>query len=163
VGFFDHMLELLDRHGLLGLQVQARGDLHVDAHHTVEDVGICLGEALAQALADKRGIRRYGHAVVPMDEALAEASIDLSGRPFLVFRATFRGTRIGTFPVELVEEFFRALSSALRCNLHIEVRYGTNNHHVAEAIFKGVARALRAAMELDPRNKGRIPSTKGSL
>lgn len=162
VGFFDHMLDLFTRHGLFDLNVKATGDLHVDAHHTVEDVGIALGQAIERAVGDKRGIFRYGDASVPMDETLANVALDLSGRPYLAFNVTFTGPLIGAFPVELVEEFFRALSSNAKMNLHVNVPYGTNNHHIAEAIFKATARALRKATEKDPRND-QIPSTKGSL
>ena len=162
VGFFDHMLDLLGRHGLLDLMVAAQGDLEVDAHHTVEDVGLVLGQAILQALGDKRGIYRYGWAIVPMDESLAQAAIDLSGRPAFVFKVTFAGPLIGVFPVELVEEFFKSVATAGKMNLHISVPYGTNNHHIAEAIFKAVAKALRQAVSLDPRNN-EVPSTKGTL
>lgn len=162
VGFFDHMLDLLSRHSLIDLAVQAQGDLHVDAHHTVEDVGIVLGQALEQALGDKRGISRYGWAIVPMDESLAQAAVDLSGRASFVFRVTFPSATIGGFPTELVEEFFKAFANAARMNLHIHVPYGGNAHHVSEAVFKAVARALRAAVSIDPRVDD-VPSTKGSL
>lgn len=162
VGFFDHMLDLLARHSLIDLNVQAQGDLHVDAHHTVEDVGIVLGQALSQALGDKRGIHRYGWAMVPMDETLAQAAIDLSGRAAFVFRVNFPAQAIGGFPCELVEEFWKAFAHAASLNLHVHVPYGGNAHHVAEAIFKCVARALRQAVSLDPRQPG-VPSTKGSL
>ena len=156
------MLDLLGRHGLFDLEVHAEGDLHVDAHHTVEDVGIVLGQALEKALGDKRGIRRYGWAIVPMDESLAQVALDLSGRPAFVFNVKFTGPAIGTFPVELVEEFFKALSTNARMNLHVTVPYGSNNHHIAEAVFKATARALRQAVSLDPRCDD-VPSTKGSL
>jgi imidazoleglycerol-phosphate dehydratase len=162
VGFFDHMLDLLGRHSLIDLDVKATGDLHVDAHHTVEDVGIVLGQALEKALADKRGIFRYGWAIVPMDESLAQVAIDLSGRPAFVFNVPFRGPLIGNFSTELVEEFFKALATTAKMNLHVLVPYGTNNHHIAEAIFKATAKALRQAVSHDPRNTG-VPSTKGSL
>jgi imidazoleglycerol-phosphate dehydratase len=162
VGFFDHMLDLLGRHSLLDLNVQAQGDLQVDAHHTVEDVGLVLGQALAQALGDKRGIYRYGWAIVPMDESLAQVAIDLSGRPAFVFRVEFASPAVGSFPVELVEEFFKSLATAAKMNLHVFVPYGTNNHHISEAIFKATARALRQAVEIDPRNPN-VPSTKGTL
>lgn len=162
VGFFDHMLDLLARHSLIDIDVNAEGDLEVDAHHTVEDVGIVLGQLLEKALGDKRGIYRYGWAIVPMDESLAQVAIDLSGRPAFVFNVQFQGELIGSFAVELVEEFFKALSTSARMNLHITVPYGTNNHHIAEAIFKAVAKALRQAVAQDPRNPG-IPSTKGTL
>ncbi len=162
VGFFDHMLDLLGRHSLIDLSVNAEGDLNVDAHHTVEDVGLVLGQSLEKALGDKRGIHRYGWAIVPMDESLAQVAIDLSGRPAFVFNVGFKGDSIGAFPVELVEEFFKALATSARMNLHITVPYGTNNHHIAEAIFKAAAKALRQAVSLDPRNDD-VPSTKGSL
>ncbi|HET6249049.1 MAG TPA: imidazoleglycerol-phosphate dehydratase HisB [Tepidisphaeraceae bacterium] len=162
IGFFDHMLDLLGRHSLIDLDVQAEGDLEVDAHHTVEDVGIVIGQAIEQALGDKRGISRYGWAIVPMDESLAQVALDLSGRPAFVFKVNFTGESIGTFPTELVEEFFKSIATNAKMNLHIHVPYGTNNHHIAEAIFKATARALRQAVTLDPRNDG-VPSTKGSL
>jgi imidazoleglycerol-phosphate dehydratase len=163
VGFFDHMLDLLARHGLFDLNVEARGDLHVDAHHTVEDVGIVLGQALDKALGEKRGINRYGFAIVPMDESLSQVALDLSGRAAFVWRVAFTGPLIGQFPVELVEEFFKAMSNTARMNLHVHVPYGTNNHHIAEAIFKSFARALRSAAAIDPRATDQVPSTKGSL
>jgi imidazoleglycerol-phosphate dehydratase len=162
VGFFDHMLDLLCRHSLIDLTINAEGDLQVDPHHTVEDVGIVIGQALDRALADKRGIARYGWAIIPMDESLAQVAIDLSGRPAFVFGAKFSGESIGVFPVELVEEFFKALSTSAKMNLHISVPYGTNNHHISEAIFKATARALRQAVARDPRSDD-VPSTKGSL
>jgi imidazoleglycerol-phosphate dehydratase len=162
VGFFDHMLDLLSRHSLMDLTVEAQGDLHIDAHHTVEDVGIVLGQALEKALGDKKGIYRYGSATVPMDESLAAVAIDLSGRPAFVYNVSYRGSMIGNFAVELVEEFFKSIATNAKMNLHVNVPYGTNNHHIAEAIFKGFARALRAAVENDPRNPN-VPSTKGSL
>jgi imidazoleglycerol-phosphate dehydratase len=162
VGFFDHMLDLLGRHSLIDLTAQAEGDLQVDAHHTVEDVGIVLGQALEKAVGDKKGIFRYGWATVPMDETLASAAIDLSGRAAFVYNAKYTGGTIGQFPVELVEEFFKALSVNAKLNLHIHCPYGTNNHHIAEAIFKAVAKALRQAVTHDPRNPD-VPSTKGSL
>jgi imidazoleglycerol-phosphate dehydratase len=159
IGFLDHMLTAFARHGLFDLDVQAKGDLHIDFHHTTEDVGIVLGQALATALGDKRGIRRFGQALVPMDEALAEVAIDLSGRPFLAWDVAFEQPKIGEMDTELFEEFFRALAMTL----HVQRRAGRNAHHVAEACFKAVARALRMATEADPRAKGAIPSTKGSL
>jgi len=162
VGFFDHMLDLLARHSLIDLTVEAAGDLHVDAHHTVEDVGIVLGQAIEKSLGDKRGIFRYGWAIVPMDECLAQVAIDLSGRPAFVFNVTFRGDSIGGFPVELVEEFFKSIATNAKLNLHIIVPYGGNNHHIAEAIFKATAKALRQAVSNDPRNP-QVPSTKGTL
>ena len=163
VGFFDHMLDLLTRHSLVDLIVEAQGDLQVDAHHTVEDVGIVLGQAIEKTIGDKKGIYRYGWAIVPMDESLAQVAIDLSGRPAFVFNVQFTGPLIGQFPVELVEEFFKALATSAKMNLHVAVPYGTNNHHIAEAIFKAVAKALRQAVSYDPRNPGGMPSTKGSL
>jgi imidazoleglycerol-phosphate dehydratase len=162
VGFFDHMLTLLTRHSLIDLTVKAQGDLHVDAHHTVEDVGICYGKALAQALADKAGIRRYGDATVPMDETLVTAAIDLSGRPFCVWRAEVPMETLGTFNAPLAEEFWRAVSSSGALALHVVCHYGRNTHHIIEGIFKATARALRQAVEIDPRMTG-VPSTKGVL
>jgi imidazoleglycerol-phosphate dehydratase len=162
VGFFDHMLDLLARHSLIDLTVDAEGDLDVDSHHTVEDVGIVLGQCVEKALGDKRGIHRYGWAIVPMDESLAQVALDLSGRPAFVFNVAFKPGHIGAFPTELVEEFFKALANSAKMNLHVTVPYGTNNHHIAEAIFKATARALRQAVTLDPRNHD-VPSTKGSL
>jgi imidazoleglycerol-phosphate dehydratase len=156
------MLDLLGRHSQIDLDVQAQGDLQVDAHHTVEDVGIVLGQALDKALGDKRGITRFGSALVPMDETLAQVAIDLSGRPAFVYGVPYTGGMIGTFPFELVEEFFKSLSTNGKFNLHIHVPYGSNNHHIAEAIFKSTARALRQAVSIDPRNSD-VPSTKGSL
>ncbi|MEX2026352.1 MAG: imidazoleglycerol-phosphate dehydratase HisB [Pirellulaceae bacterium] len=162
VGFFDHMLELFTRHGAFDLQVEAKGDLHVDQHHTVEDVGICLGQALRQALGDKQGIRRYGHFTLPMEEALCTTAIDLSGRYYLVFQAQFPSAKIGQFDTELVEDFWQAVAANALCNLHVLVPYGRNSHHISEAIFKCAARALRMAVEPDPRMTG-VPSTKGTL
>jgi imidazoleglycerol-phosphate dehydratase len=162
VGFFDHMLDLLARHSLIDLNLEAKGDLQVDAHHTVEDIGIVFGQCLEKALGDKRGIQRYGWAMVPMDETLAQVAVDLSGRPAFVFNVQFTGPLIGAFPVELVEEFFKSVATNGRMNLHINVPYGTNNHHISEAIFKATAKALRQAVTLDPRNAD-VPSTKGSL
>jgi imidazoleglycerol-phosphate dehydratase len=162
VGFLDHMLDLLARHGLFDLTVRAQGDLHVDQHHTVEDVGICLGQALAQALGTKTGIRRYGNATVPMDETLVTAAVDLSGRPVLVWRVAFPTEKIGQFDTQLVAEFWRAVASNARMNLHVVLHHGENSHHIAEGAFKATARALRQASELDPRVKG-VPSTKGKL
>lgn len=163
VGFFDHMLDLLSRHALIDLKVQAQGDLQVDQHHTVEDVGICLGQALEKALGDKKGIYRYGWAMVPMDESLAQVALDLSGRPALVFQVNFTTPLIGDFASELVREFFQALTNNARMNLHIHVPYGSNSHHIGEAIFKSFAKALRQAVSIDERAKNQIPSTKGSL
>lgn len=162
VGFFDHMLTLLARHSLIDLDIQATGDLHVEAHHTVEDVGICLGKALTQALGDKAGIRRYGDATVPMDETLVTAALDLSGRPFCVWKAEIPLETLGTFSSQLAEEFWRAVSSSGCFALHVLVHHGKNTHHLIEGIFKATARALRMAVESDPRSPG-IPSTKGVL
>ncbi len=163
IGFLDHMLTSFARHGLFDLAVRATGDLHIDFHHTTEDVGIVLGGALAQAVGDKRGIRRFGHAVVPMDEALAEAAIDLSGRPYFAWSVDFRRPKIGEMDTELFEEFFRALAMNGLFNLHVIGRAGSNAHHMAEACFKATARALRQAVEHDPRIGDAIPSTKGAL
>ena len=163
IGFLDHMLDHLGKHSLCDLDVSATGDLHVDMHHTTEDVGICLGEALKQALGDKAGIHRYGSASVPMEEALASVSLDLSGRPAVVFLVKFSSDRIGEFDVQLVEEFLRRLAVTAGMNLHVHVPYGTNDHHIAEAIFKALAQALRQAKAIDPQRKGDVPSTKGSL
>jgi imidazoleglycerol-phosphate dehydratase len=162
VGFLDHMLTLFAKHAVIDLTVRAAGDLEVDQHHTVEDTGICLGQALKQAMGDKSGIRRYGHFTLPMDESLATVALDLSGRFALVFRAEFPSAKIGDFDSELVEEFWRAFATNALCNLHILVHYGRNSHHMCEAIFKAAARALRMAAEADPRVSG-VPSTKGSL
>lgn len=162
VGFFDHMLTHLAKHGLFDLRVSATGDLHIDAHHTVEDVGICLGRAFREALGDMRGVRRFGHAVAPMDEALAAASIDISGRPYLVFMADLPGRRVGVFDAELAEEFFRAFAMNARITLHLELRRGSNVHHCIEGMFKAFARALDDASRRDDRGQG-VPSTKGVL
>ena len=163
IGFLDHMLTSLGRHGSFDLTIRAQGDLHIDNHHTTEDVGIVLGQALRQALGDKRGIRRFGHALVPMDEALAEAAIDLSGRAFMAWNVTFERDKVGEMDTELFEEFFRAVAGNAQLNLHINQRAGSNAHHIAEACFKATARALREAVEIDPRAAGAIPSTKGAL
>ncbi len=162
VGFFDHMLTLLARHSLIDVTVEAHGDLHVDPHHTVEDVGICLGKALAQALGDKTGVRRYGSATLPMDEVLVTAAVDLSGRPFCVWHADVPAEVLGTFNAPLAEEFWRAVSSSGAFNLHVVCHHGKNTHHIIEGIFKATARALRQAVEPDPRMTG-VPSTKGVL
>jgi imidazoleglycerol-phosphate dehydratase len=162
VGFFDHMLDQIARHGLIDLEIEAHGDLHIDAHHTVEDVGITLGQALATALGDKRGVRRYGHAYVPLDEALTRVVVDLSGRPGLVFSLPFSRATIGDFDVDLVREFFQGLVNHAALTLHIDGIRGDNAHHQAETAFKAFGRALRAAVEIDPRATG-VPSTKGSL
>jgi imidazoleglycerol phosphate dehydratase HisB len=162
IGFLDHMLELLAGHALLDLEVAAEGDLHVDEHHTVEDVGIVLGQAISRALGERRGIRRYGF-LLPMDESLARVAVDLGGRSFLVFRADFSREEVGDLPTELVEDFLRALSDHLKANLHVELEYGRNDHHKIEAIFKALGRALRAAVEQDPRLGQELPSTKGRI
>jgi imidazoleglycerol-phosphate dehydratase len=162
VGFFDHMLDQLARHSLIDIEVRAAGDLHIDDHHTVEDVGIALGRALAEALGDKRGIRRYGSCHLAMDEALVRAALDLSGRPFLVWKVEFPAEKIGRFDTELVREFFTAFAMNARMTLNVAMLDGANSHHIAEATFKAVAQALRTAVEPDPRSSG-IPSTKGTL
>ncbi len=163
VGFFDHMLEQLSRHSLIDLKVRTKGDLHIDEHHTVEDTGIAIGQAFAQALGDKRGITRYGDALSPMDETLTRVALDISGRPWLVWKDLFSQTRLGTMDTEMFEHFFHSFAQAAGITLHVETLYGTNNHHIAEAAFKGVARALRTAIEIDPRKADAIPSTKGIL
>jgi imidazoleglycerol-phosphate dehydratase len=163
IGFFDHMLTALTRHALFDLTVRAKGDLHIDFHHTVEDVGIVLGRAFSEALGEKRGIRRFGHALAPMDESLAEAAVDISGRPFLAWDVAFERPKVGEMDTELFEEFFRAFATNALITLHITRRAGRNAHHVAEACFKATARALRMAAEADPRAGDAIPSTKGSL
>ncbi len=163
VGFFDHMLDLLGKHSLIDLTIDAKGDLEVDQHHTVEDVGICIGQALEKAVGDKRGIYRYGWAIVPMDESLAQVALDLSGRPALVYNVTFTSPLIGDFATELVQEFFQAIANNAKMNLHINVPYGANSHHIAEAIFKGFAKALRQATTIDACAKDAVPSTKGTL
>jgi imidazoleglycerol-phosphate dehydratase len=162
VGFLDHMLELFARHALMDLSVSCAGDLHVDAHHTTEDVGICLGQALDRALGDKAGIRRYGHSVLPMDETLVTCAVDLGGRAFWAWNAPMPTEKIGTFDAELVADFWQAVATQGRMNLHVLLHYGRNSHHISEAIFKGLARSLRVACERDPRVEG-VPSTKGSL
>lgn len=162
VGFFDHMLELFARHALVDLEVKAVGDTHVDYHHTVEDVGLVLGTCLNEALGDRRGIRRYGSMLLPMDETLCEVALDLGGRPFLVFASAMKHMQVRDFEVKLVEEFFRAMTVEGRMNLHVRQIYGDESHHVCEAMFKGFARALRAAVECDPRETG-IPSSKGTI
>jgi len=162
IGFFNHMLELFSKHSLIDLKIAAKGDLQVDEHHTVEDIGICLGQALARALGDKRGIERYGF-LLPMDEALAEVAIDLGGRSSLVWNAAFEREKIGDMPTELFEDFFKAVADNLRANIHINLRYGRNEHHKAEAIFKAFARALRRAVSRDGRGGDLLPSTKGAL
>jgi len=163
IGFFDHMLEQIARHGLVDLEIEARGDLHIDGHHTVEDVGITIGQAVAKAIGDKKGIRRYGHAYVPLDEALSRVVIDFSGRPGLVMDVPFRSGMIGTFDTQLAHEFFQGFVNHAFVTLHIDNLRGANAHHQCETVFKAFARALRSAVELDPRAAGTIPSTKGSL
>jgi len=163
VGFFDHMLEQLSRHSLIDLDVTTVGDLHIDQHHTVEDTGIAIGEALLQALGDKRGIRRYGDALSPMDETLTRVALDISGRPWLVCNLPFTQKRLGEMDTELFEHWFHSFAQAAGITLHIETLHGSNNHHIVEAAFKGLARALRTAIEIDPRKSDAIPSTKGTL
>jgi imidazoleglycerol-phosphate dehydratase len=163
VGFLDHMLDLLARHARIDLKVAASGDLDVDPHHTTEDVGIALGQAVRQALGDMRGISRYGDVHLPMDEALTRVAVDISGRPFLVFRTAFAHDKIGTFDTELVKEWFQAFAVNAGLTVHVETLYGSNDHHVAESCFKGLARALRAAVAIDPRAAEEVPSTKGRL
>ena len=163
VGFFDHMLDQLARHALIDMTVRASGDLHIDDHHTVEDTGIALGQALTKALGDKRGIVRYGSCLLPMDDALVRAALDLSGRPFLVWNVDLPTQKIGSFDTELVREFFQAFSTHGGITLHVDALHGVNSHHIAEAAFKAVARALRDAVETDPRKADAIPSTKGAL
>ncbi|MDQ0316683.1 imidazoleglycerol-phosphate dehydratase HisB [Amorphus orientalis] len=163
VGFFDHMLDQLGRHSMIDLTVRAEGDTHIDDHHTVEDTGIALGQAVREALGDRRGITRYADAYLPMDETLTRAAIDISGRPYLVFRAPFSAPKIGTFDTELVPEFFRAFAMNAGVTLHVETLYGENNHHIAESCFKALARCLGAAVAIDPRRADDVPSTKGTL
>ncbi|KIN60489.1 Imidazoleglycerol-phosphate dehydratase [Sulfitobacter noctilucae] len=163
VGFFDHMLDQLARHSLIDMTIRAKGDLHIDDHHTVEDVGITLGQALTKALGDKRGIRRYGSCLLPMDDALVRCALDLSARPFLIWNVDLPTSKIGGFDTELVREFFQALSTHGGITLHVDMLHGLNSHHIAEAAFKSVARALRDAVEVDPRKADAIPSTKGAL
>jgi imidazoleglycerol-phosphate dehydratase len=163
IGFFDHMLDQIARHGLIDLEIEAKGDLHIDGHHTVEDVGITFGQAVLQAVGDKKGIRRYGHAYVPLDEALSRVVIDFSGRPGLVMNVPFKSGMIGTFDSQLAHEFFQGFCNHAFVTLHIDNLRGENAHHQCETVFKAFARALRVALELDPRSAGTIPSTKGSL
>ncbi len=163
IGFFDHMLTALARHGLFDLEIEAKGDLHIDFHHTTEDTGIALGQAFVRAIGDKRGIRRFGHALVPLDEALSEVVVDFSGRPFLAWSVDFTRDKIGEMDTELFEEFFRAFAMSALLTLHVTQKAGRNCHHIAEASFKAAARALRMAAEPDPRAAGSIPSTKGVL
>ncbi len=163
VGFFDHMLDQLSRHSLIDMKVRTEGDLHIDAHHTVEDTGIALGQAISQVLGDKRGINRYGHCYLPMDETLSRAALDLSNRPFLVWKVNIPSPMLGDMDTELAQEFFQALAQNAGITLHIENLYGTNSHHIVESIFKAVARALRMAIETDARSSSALPSTKGAL
>ena len=163
VGFLDHMLEQLSRHSLMDLTVEAKGDLHIDAHHTTEDVGIAIGQAVTQALGDRKGIRRYGSAYVPMDEALTRVALDLSNRPYLVWKVAFGRDKLGSMDTELFKEWFQAFAQAAGVTLHVESLYGDNDHHIVESCFKALARALRDAMEIDPRKADSVPSTKGTL
>ncbi|MGZ3409880.1 MAG: imidazoleglycerol-phosphate dehydratase HisB [Xanthobacteraceae bacterium] len=163
IGFLDHMLDLLARHSRIDITANAKGDLHIDDHHTAEDIGIALGQAVKQALGDMKGITRYADVHVPMDEALTRVAIDISGRPFLVFKTKFNRSKIGTFDTELVNEWFQAFAMNAGMTLHVETLYGSNDHHISESCFKGLARALRAAITVDPRAKDEIPSTKGKL
>ena len=163
IGFLDHMLEQLSRHSLIDLDVKADGDLHIDAHHTTEDSGIAIGTAIAKALGGRKGINRYGHAYVPMDEALARVALDLSNRPYLIWKVDFRRDRLGDMDTELFKEWFQAFAQAAGVTLHVECLYGENNHHIIEACFKALARALRQAIEIDPRKTDAVPSTKGVL
>lgn len=163
VGFFDHMLDQLARHSLIDMDIEVKGDLHIDDHHTIEDTGIALGQAISKALGDRRGISRYASIDLAMDETMTKAAIDVSGRPFLVWNVTFSAPKIGTFDTELVREFFQALAQNAGITLHVMNHYGANNHHIAETCFKAVARTLRSATEIDPRQASRVPSTKGSL
>ncbi len=163
VGFFDHMLDQIARHSLIDLKIQAKGDLHIDFHHTVEDVGIALGQAIRQALGDMKGVTRYADVHLPMDETLTRVAIDISGRAFLVFRTEFHTPKIGEFDTQLVREFFQAFAMNAGLTLHVETLYGVNDHHISESCFKGLARALRIAVSIDERQNGRVPSTKGTL
>ncbi|EZP52516.1 MULTISPECIES: imidazoleglycerol-phosphate dehydratase HisB [Sphingomonas] len=163
IGFLDHMVEQLSRHGLIDIDLKVDGDLHIDGHHTVEDSALALGQAVAQALGDKRGIRRYGDALSPMDETLTRVALDISGRPWLVWKTAFTVSRLGELDTELIEHWFHSFAQTAGITLHVETLYGSNNHHIVEAAFKGLARALRAAVEIDPRKADAIPSTKGVL
>ena len=163
IGFLDHMLEQLSRHSLIDLEVEAKGDLHIDQHHTTEDAGLAIGEALTRALGDRKGIQRYGHAYAPMDETLSRVAIDISGRPYMVWRSAFTQSKLGDFDTELFEHFFHSLAQTAGITLHVETLYGRNNHHIVESIFKAAARALRFAVEVDPRKADQVPSTKGTL
>jgi imidazoleglycerol-phosphate dehydratase len=163
IGFLDHMLEQLSRHSLIDLTVEAKGDLHIDHHHTTEDSALAIGEAFSRALGDRKGIQRFGSAYAPMDETLTRVAIDISGRPFLVFRTTFSQSKLGDFDTELFEHWFHSFAQAAGITLHVETLYGRNNHHIVESAFKALARALRAAIEVDPRKADAVPSTKGTL
>lgn len=163
IGFLDHMLEQLSRHSLIDISLKVSGDLHIDAHHTTEDSGIALGQAVARALGDRKGITRYGHALIPMDETLCRVALDISGRPFLVWQVPFSQPRLGEMDTELFQEWYRAFAFAAGLTLHVEILYGVNNHHMAEATFKALARSLRSGLEIDPRKADAVPSTKGSL
>jgi imidazoleglycerol-phosphate dehydratase len=163
IGFFDHMLEQLAKHSLIDITIAAKGDLHIDHHHTVEDTGIALGQAIKKALGDMRGITRFADVLLPMDETLTRVAVDVSGRPYLVFRTEFNRPKIGDFDTDLVREFFQAFATHVGMNLHVETLYGVNAHHISESSFKGLARALRVALQVDERQKGEIPSTKGML
>ena len=163
IGFLDHMLEQLSRHSLIDLQVEAKGDLHIDFHHTTEDTGIAIGQAVSQALGDRGGIVRYGSAMIPMDETMTRVSLDASNRPYLIWKVNFSKPKLGEMDTELFKEWFQAFSQAAGLTLHVENLYGENNHHIVESCYKGLARALRQAIEIDPRQAGRIPSTKGTL
>ena len=163
IGFLDHMIEQLSRHSLINITLTAKGDLHIDGHHTTEDCGIALGEAVAKALGDRRGITRYGDALIPMDETLTRVALDISGRPYLVWRSGFTQDKLGTLDTEMIKEFFGAFAGSAGITLHIETLYGVNNHHIAESCFKGLARALRVAVAIDARKADTVPSTKGTL
>lgn len=163
IGFLDHMLEQLSRHSLMDLTVTAKGDLHIDYHHTTEDVGICIGEAVSEALGDRKGITRYGSAVIPMDETLSEVALDLSNRPYLIWKVDFSKPKLGDMDTELFKEWFQAFAQAAGATLHVWNKYGDNNHHIVESCFKGLARALRTSIEIDPRKADAVPSTKGKL
>lgn len=163
IGFLDHMIEQLSRHSLIDVDLDVTGDLHIDQHHTTEDSGIAIGEAIAKALGERRGITRYGHAYAPMDETLSRVAIDISGRPFLIWRSAFTQAKLGELDTELIEHFFHALATAAGITLHVETLYGRNNHHISESIFKAFARALRTAVTIDPRKADAVPSTKGTL
>lgn len=163
IGFYDHMLDQLARHGLMDLDIETKGDLHIDAHHTAEDTALALGEAVRKALGDRKGITRYGHALIPMDETLTRVALDISGRPYLVWNVQFSQPQLGTMDTELFKEVFQAFAQTAGITLHVDTLHGVNNHHIVESCFKGLARALKMAMTLDPRQAGSVPSTKGTL